>query len=396
MNCGTIKISFTGDVMCEYNRLHDYMSMDGKYDFSPLFKSCIGLFSESDYVVANLETPIAGEKLSYSFRNYNFNTPESILYAMKDSGINMVTTANNHVLDRGVEGIDNTIRNIKESGLDYTGTTLSECKPTPLIKEIGTYKIGFLSYTYGTEACHNGDYLVPKEQYRVNLLKNQELYNPIQRYFVLSRHIIPRGCRFFLKTIFPQLKSRGVEDWKQSDKRQKEHLISDISYCKDHDCDKIIMCLHSGGQFNEEPTEYTKEICEFCLMHGIDVIVGNHEHVIQKFDSAKKTAFCLGNFSSNYGIDRAPYDKNADCSIVLHAYISINGEVSFSFSVMLSKREKSCIVTTPLFDDYRRETEDKRKVELIEKNTKAVNRFANVCIEKVLPQEEYFLPLNLA
>ena len=90
------RITFVGDVMCEYTRLPSYF-MDDNYNFEPLFEGCSDLFHRSDYVVANLETPVAGREMEYSFRDYNFNTPTEILFAMKHAGIHMVTTANNHV-----------------------------------------------------------------------------------------------------------------------------------------------------------------------------------------------------------------------------------------------------------------------------------------------------------
>lgn len=379
--------------MCEHTRLPDYLTADGKYDFTPLFSSCRELFSKSDYVVANLETPIAGEALKYSYKDYNFNTPEAVLDAISAAGIHMVTTANNHVLDRGIAGIDNTIKNLEAAGLDHTGTTFSGCEPQPLIKEINGFKIGFLSYTYGTEACYNGVYLKGDDQKRVNLLRNQELANPLQRFFVRSRNILPRTVRVICRVLKLPLFTRPVEAYPQSEKKQKEHLLSDIAYCKKQNCDLLIMCLHSGGQFNDEPTNYSEEISKFCRSNGVDLVVGNHEHLIQSIDPENEVAYCLGNFSSNYGIDRPPFDKNAECSVLLHIYFSGKDAIKFSFSVMLSKRENDCIVTVPLYDAYLKEKDVERKRVLVEKNTIAVNRFTKNAFQTVKPQEEYFLPV---
>jgi poly-gamma-glutamate synthesis protein (capsule biosynthesis protein) len=190
------------------------------------------LFKKSEYVVANLETPTAGEKAGYSCKNYNFNTPETILKAMKDSGIAMVTTANNHSLDRGVSGIDSTIDNIKKYGLEYTGTAQSEIERAPLVKEIKGTKIGFLSYTYGTEACYNGVYLDKKNYYKVNLLQEQELKNPCLRFLIRLRCPVARMLRQLFRIINPHFLNRNVEDFPAKDHAQKSLIIDDINYCK--------------------------------------------------------------------------------------------------------------------------------------------------------------------
>ena len=104
-----IKLTFVGDIMSE--KIQNELSyIDGKYDYSNMFdKGVMEFFEKSDYVVGNLETPIAGEKLKYSYKEYSFNTPENFLKTLKTIGIDCVTTANNHCLDRGVTGLKNTI-----------------------------------------------------------------------------------------------------------------------------------------------------------------------------------------------------------------------------------------------------------------------------------------------
>ena len=178
-----VRLSFVGDTMCEHTRLDSYKREGGGYDFRPLFSGVEAEFHKSDLVVANLETPVAGEALRYSWRDYQFNTPEQFGVAMRDAGIKVVSTANNHVLDRGFEGLEKTLETLDAMDLKHTGSARSEEESWPLIIEIKGLKIGVLSYTYGTEACYNGYYLSPGEEYRVNLLRNQELTNPVRRYF---------------------------------------------------------------------------------------------------------------------------------------------------------------------------------------------------------------------
>jgi len=390
-----IRVSFIGDVMCEYTRLETYHRPEGEYDFSPLFSDVKDDFAKSDLVVANLETPMAGEALRYSWRDYQFNTPEQLGVAMRDAGIAVVSTANNHVLDRGFEGLEKTLETLDAIGLRHTGSARSEEESRPLVAEIRGMRIGLLSYTYGTEACYNGYYLKPGEEYRVNLLRNQELTNPVRRCFFVSKRWLPRALRAVYRRVLPKQARRPVGELKEKDARQKARLLEDIRYARAHS-DYVIMCLHCGGQFNDAPTEYTRAVVAFCLKNGVDAVVGNHEHRIQGSrleDKDHPVAYCLGNFTSNYGIDRKPYDKNAECSILLNLYLDEETKrvQDVGFAVLVSvKGEDGVIRTQPLYDRICSAGERERR-ELCEKNQKAVNAFLGTERRDVAPQKEYFV-----
>lgn len=388
-----VRLSFVGDTMCEHTRLDSYKREGGGYDFRPLFSGVEAEFHKSDLVVANLETPVAGEALRYSWRDYQFNTPEQFGVAMRDAGIKVVSTANNHVLDRGFEGLEKTLETLDAMDLKHTGSARSEEESWPLIIEIKGLKIGVLSYTYGTEACYNGYYLSPGEEYRVNLLRNQELTNPVRRYFYVSKSFIPRALRAVYRRILPRLAKRPVGELKEKDARQKARLIKDIGYAREHS-DYVIMCLHCGGQFNDEPTEYTRNVADFCIANGVDAVIGNHEHLIQSSNLKDKDhliTYCLGNFTSNYGIDRKPYDKNAECSILLNLYIDEAAKrvKEVGFEVLISVKGKDGIIRTiPIYDCIKSSNEQDRQ-ELCEKNRKAVNAFLGTAYMRVEPQKEY-------
>ncbi len=381
--------------MIEHTRLSDYR-IENNYVFDSIFKECSSLFNDSNYVVANLETPVAGEELGFSSKNYNFNTPTQILGAIKRSGIDLLTVANNHCLDRGIEGIDLTITNIKKEGLDYVGATRTNEPYFPLIKCISGINVGFMSYTYGTEACYNLNYLKRKDRYRVCLLQNQELSNPLQRYILRSNYFIARVLRKILRLVYPSYFKKNIEDHKQSARYQKRRIIREIKYLKEHSSDMIIMCLHSGGQFNDYPTKFTNNHVKFLFDNGVDLIVCNHEHLIQKssINGNNDVVFCLGNFTSNYGIDREPFDKEANCSIAFHLMLSKKDNrlvKEYSFSILRSKRnENGSIGTKPLYNDYHNARQPDEKAFLIKLNTRCISRFLGLNIkEDIIPAKEY-------
>ena len=106
-----IKIAFLGDI-----------AFIGKFDLmtNPEAKSLLKNMAEElikyDYVIANLETPIAGEDLQYTKELYSFNSPVQFAEALKMTGVHCVTTANNHCLDRGIDGLKKTVDNLELLG----------------------------------------------------------------------------------------------------------------------------------------------------------------------------------------------------------------------------------------------------------------------------------------
>ena len=165
-----------GDVMVhswQYNEAYDPET--GEYDFYHNFTDVKKYFEESDYVVANLETVFAGEEVGYSDFPM-FNTPDSFLDALKDSGVDLVTTANNHCMDKWGDGLLRTIEILEEKGFDQIGTYASaEEREEIFIKDINGIKFAFLSYTYGTNGLR-----VP-EKYMVNLMDEALIKNDIHR-----------------------------------------------------------------------------------------------------------------------------------------------------------------------------------------------------------------------
>ena len=166
-----MRITFLGDVMITKEQLDSYKS-NGKYNFYPSVESISREYSKSDLIIANLETPIAGEDKKYTYKKYSFNSPIELPMTLKDVGIDIVTTANNHCLDRDEEGLVQTIYNLQLCGIESIGTH-DKKEDSFVIKEIDGIKVGILSFTYGTNAFANGNYLQKGHEYMVDLLQRQ-------------------------------------------------------------------------------------------------------------------------------------------------------------------------------------------------------------------------------
>jgi gamma-polyglutamate biosynthesis protein CapA len=141
-----IKIFFVGDLMLDrYIR-----EIAQKKGYPYIFEKIRGHLKEADLVVANLEGPIT-EKASVSIGkaigekgHFIFTFDKSISSTMTENNIRLVNIGNNHILNFGKDGVDQTKNNLTSANIDYFGDTGDESKT--YIASINGYKIGFVNY----------------------------------------------------------------------------------------------------------------------------------------------------------------------------------------------------------------------------------------------------------
>lgn len=168
-NVQTEDKSFTltalGDILCHNTQYWDaHNTSTDEYDFSYVFEDIKKYTENSDITIANLETSFAGKERGYS--NYpTFNSPDSLATALKDIGIDIITTAGNHCLDMGFSGLSKTIDVLDKNNIEHLGTYKTEEEQNKtFIKEINGLKVAFIDYTYGT----NGIPVPEGKKYCVN------------------------------------------------------------------------------------------------------------------------------------------------------------------------------------------------------------------------------------
>ena len=108
----TYKITVLGDLMCEPPFLEAAKARG--MDFYTAMKPLKGLLREADYVIGNMESPVAGEKAVYTEWLASFNAPDEFPKAIKELGVDLVSTANNHAVDRGMDGMRKTLDKLDE------------------------------------------------------------------------------------------------------------------------------------------------------------------------------------------------------------------------------------------------------------------------------------------
>jgi poly-gamma-glutamate synthesis protein (capsule biosynthesis protein) len=229
-----------------------------------MYANVKSLISDADFAYINLETICAGD--DYGLSGYpNFNGPTEILDALADTGFDWFSTASNHTLDAGVDGLMAEMEYLDENlpQITYTGTAKSqEQKDTPTVVEINGIKVGLASFAYGL----NGYTLPEGYEYAVNLFTTED--------------------------------ESGLNKEAIDEVIDKLQDVSDVQ----------IVTMHWGQEYQYEPNDLQIETANYLNEKGVDVIIGAHPHVIQPVDIIESDAgktlvyYSLGNFIS--GQDR--------------------------------------------------------------------------------------------
>ena len=269
----TVTIRAVGDVMMHEAQLDAAARPGEGYDFSPQYADIAPSLSSADYTIANLETTVG----LYSDQPYSgfpmFNAPPELLTALGEAGVDFVTMANNHILDRFYDGMLLTMDNVEAAGLAYGGVNRSkEEQLEPNIVEVGGIKLGMLCYT----------------DYTNGLEKRSD----------------------------PQARESGVNYIEDAD------FAAEVQKLREAGADAVIAYMHWGREYRREANDEQRAVTDRLLAAGVDVILGSHPHVVQPAGMREVTladgtkhealvAYSLGNFNS------AMTDEYTDSGIIL-------------------------------------------------------------------------------
>ncbi len=354
-----MKISFIGDIMCEPTTLKTAKTKNG-YDFNPIFENVKEMFSQSDFVIGNLETPMAGSEVGYTDSFYIFNSPDEYADAVKNAGIGLVSTANNHTFDRGMQGLVRTLEVLDEKGILHAGTCApGEERPEACYFEVDSVKFAVIAYTYATNYEGEDDdwrRVLCEGEYEgtVNLLKPQTastylpgVWRGEDKIDKLFKRLVPdeekRGwIKIFLgrEGQYPRADDRIEQEWIDKNISQ---LKSDIEKAKQK-ADIVIAYPHVGGQFNQKPGAMSRLVVDTCIKAGADAVMAGHSHCVQmaEFIENKPCFYSLGNFSMSPISSLMLKEVLPAYNLCVHLYIEDKKIVKTTFSILkiVEKRGK--------------------------------------------------------
>ena len=274
----SVTLSAIGDIL-----LHDavlktcYDSSFDTYDFSSLFTYVTDHLQAADCAVVNFETTLAGS--AYKIGGFpRFNSPDTILDGLKNAGIDLLLTSNNHAYDTSSTGLSRTIEKIEESQLRYLGTKKSADEANYMVLDLNGIRLGLACYTYeaGSTSSVKGINAITMKRADAPLINS---FNP------------NRLASFY------------------------EETAQTISLMQAVNVDAIIYFMHWGTEYSMAVNSYQKEVAQKLCDLGVDVIIGGHPHVVQPADLLTSTVdenhkmvvlYSMGNAVSN---QRSGYTK---------------------------------------------------------------------------------------
>jgi len=318
-NASVINLALVGDLVM-HTGLNAEALTDNGYNYLNVFGGLAPYFQEADFAAATMQTTLV-QGPDYS--GYpEFRSPDALAYSLRDAGFDLVNTATDHAMDSYKGGAERTLAILEDAGLQHVGTYRSNAERNNQngikIAEVGGIKIAFLAYTFGTNGIP-----ITEFDYITNVFFKDNPGDP------------------------SDIDYNKIIDY--------DKIKNDMEAANALEPDIIVTFLHWGTEYYEEPMDYQRELADFLLYEGADIIVGGHPHVLEPMEMREMTdrygrektgliAYSLGNFISCPGtVDftnltallRVEIEKNIDTG---EAYITGVKYAPF-FMVDLMKEE---------------------------------------------------------
>ena len=272
-----IKIFISGDFrpIGRINKLIENQNYDLIYnDILPIIK-------DSDISITNLECPLIENGIPIKKTGPNLKSSIKSIDALKYAGFNMVTLANNHMMDYDIDGLNSTIKICKKNDIEYIGAgqNITEAQTIKYFS-IKNKKIAFINCCENEWSTTFGDYP------GCNPLNEIDIYNQIK-----------------------EAKSNS---------------------------DYIIVIIHGGHEMYEYPSPRMKKLYRWFIDLGVDAVIGHHTHCFSGYEiyNKKPIVYSLGNFVFdnskmrnniwNYGAAAVLSISNNNLKLILHPYSQCN------------------------------------------------------------------------
>lgn len=238
------------------------------YDYSTIFGIITDYIESADYAVASLATSFSatGDYTSYPL----FKSPDSLATSLASVGFDLINTATSHAADSYKDGIDYTLNVLEYAGLEHVGTYRTEEEREEnsgaTLVDINGITVAFVSYT-----CSTNKIPVTGFEYSLNVATTDYL-----------------------------------DDASSID---YDLIETDMAAVRDLGADFIFVFMSWGNEFDILPNDTQRELADFLVDEGADVIIGGHTRVPQPVetqtvideDGNEKTAYIiysLGNLLS--------------------------------------------------------------------------------------------------
>lgn len=253
-------------------------------EYGDCFRDVSSIVQAVDYAIVNLESPVTlGQYSPIEKYGPNLQSPKESIEIVKRIGFNMVTLANNHIMDYGEVGLNDTLDTCREYGIDTVGAgkDLATAGKT-FIRQIGKSRFAFVN------CCEHEFSIASKNSAGANPL------NPVTQYYQITE--------------------------------------------AKKNADYVIVIVHGGHEHFQLPSPRMVETYRFFVDCGADVVINHHQHCCSGYETYRDRPifYGIGNFwFEKPGVADDPWNrgflveldfKDSKVSYALHPYIQCSGD----------------------------------------------------------------------
>lgn len=243
-------ISLAGDV-CLDGALKNHI---GKHGANYPWSKVCGYFTEDDLTIINLETSVTTGGKKWPDKQFNFRSNPNSIEGMANSGVEVATLANNHVLDYGYQGLLDTLKNLDKYNIKYTGAgkNKKEAIKGIIVEEKGV-KVGILAFSR----------VIPDAKW----------------YATKNRAGLVSGYDPYVNEM-----TKKIAEMKK-------------------EVDILVLSIHWGVERSTIPRKQEINLAKKVIDNGADIVMGHHPHVLQGIQvyKGKPIFYSFGNFVFNSG-----------------------------------------------------------------------------------------------
>jgi len=245
-----MKTLFTGDI-CPTKFTNESFA---KADVKTLFTDTVQLFKEADFSFINLECAITDTDGAILKYGPNLKAPKATAKMLKELGVTVAGISNNHVFDFGRAGALDTIAELREAGVEYTG--------------------------------FGNDYEDSRKNY----------------YYEKDGEVIA------VVAVCEHEYSYALDDRMGSRPFDEFNTIEDIRDAKEK-ADRVIVCYHGGKEMCHYPSPRLIRVCRAMVRAGADLVMCQHTHCLGAYENYNGAHIVYGTGNFNF----VNPDNKEDC-----------------------------------------------------------------------------------
>jgi poly-gamma-glutamate synthesis protein (capsule biosynthesis protein) len=127
-----------------------------------LFTDVKGILKTGDIVFGNLEAPISNETNKRGFETNFFRAAPNVIESLKNANFNVLSVANNHIMEHGGKAFLSTVNSLKENNITPVGVA----NKTEIL-EVKGFKVAFMAYSFIDDFIHNSAYNKVKSERKI-------------------------------------------------------------------------------------------------------------------------------------------------------------------------------------------------------------------------------------